>query len=50
MAMLSARGVEVDTIDELIAADLANATIERVGRRDRDYARKDHGGWTPGVV
>ena len=50
MAMLSARRVEVDTIDELIAADLANATIERVGRRDRDYSRKDHGGWTPGVV
>ena len=32
MAMLSARGVEVDTIVELIAAGLATATIERVGR------------------
>ena len=32
MAMLSARGVQVDTIDELIAAGLATATIERVGR------------------
>jgi hypothetical protein len=32
MAMRSARGVEIDTIDELIAADLATATIGRVGR------------------
>jgi hypothetical protein len=33
MAMLSARGVEIDTIDEVIAAGLATATVERVGRR-----------------
>ena len=39
MAMLSARGVEVDTIDELIAAGLANATIERVGRRAIEITR-----------
>jgi len=46
MAMLSARRVEVDTIDELIAAGLATCGSPR----DRDYARKDHRGWTPGVV
>ena len=39
MAMLSARRVEVDTIDELIAAGLATATIERVGRRAIEIAR-----------
>jgi hypothetical protein len=32
LAMLSARGVKVETIDELIAAGLATAIIERVGR------------------
>jgi hypothetical protein len=39
MAMLSARGVKADTIDELIAADLATATIERVGRRPIEVTR-----------
>ena len=39
MAMLSARGVEVDAIDELIAAGLATATIERVGRRAIEITR-----------
>ena len=39
MAMLSARSVEVDTIDELIAAGLATATIERVGRRAIEITR-----------
>ena len=39
MAMLSARGVEVDMIDELIAAGLATATIERVGRRAIEITR-----------
>jgi hypothetical protein len=36
--MLSARGVEVDTINELIAAGLATATIER-GRRAIEITR-----------
>ena len=39
MAMFSARGVKADTIDELIAADLATATIERVGRRAIEITR-----------
>ena len=39
MAMLSARGVEVDTINELIAAGLATAIIERVGRRAIEITR-----------
>ena len=39
MAMLSARGVEVDTINELIAAGLATAIIERVGRRVIEITR-----------
>jgi hypothetical protein len=37
--MLLARGVEVDTINELIAAGLATATIERVGRRAIEITR-----------
>ena len=32
MTMLSARGVKVETIDELIAKGLASASIERMGR------------------
>jgi hypothetical protein len=39
MAMLSARGVEVDMIDELIAAGLATATIEHEGRRAIEVTR-----------
>ena len=39
MAMLAARGVEVDTIVELIAAGLATATIARVGRRAIEITR-----------
>jgi hypothetical protein len=33
MTMLLARGVEIDTINELITAGFATATMERVGRR-----------------
>ena len=33
MTMLLARGVEIDTINELITAGLATATMKRVGRR-----------------
>ena len=32
LTMLSARGVKIDTIGELIAAGLAATSIERVGR------------------
>jgi hypothetical protein len=39
MDMLSARGVEVDTIEELIAAGLATTIIERVGRRVIEITR-----------
>jgi hypothetical protein len=39
MAMLSARGVEVDKLDELIAAGLATATTERVDRRKIEITR-----------
>ena len=39
MAMLSARGVEVNTISELIATGLATAIIERVGRRAIEITR-----------
>ena len=39
MTMLSARGVRIDTIGELIAAGLAVTTIKRVGRTAIDITR-----------
>jgi hypothetical protein len=37
--MLSARGVKVETINELIATGLVTATIERVGRGTVEITR-----------
>jgi len=39
MTMLSARGVKVETINELIATGLVTATIERVGRGTVEITR-----------
>ena len=39
MSMLSARGVKVKTLDELIAAGLATAAIEHVGRGSIEVTR-----------
>ena len=39
MTMLSARGVRIDTICELIAAGLAVTSIKRVGRTAIDITR-----------
>jgi hypothetical protein len=39
LTMLSARGVKIDTIDELIAAGLAVTRMERVGRSAIEITR-----------
>jgi hypothetical protein len=39
MTMLSARGVKIDLIEELIAAGLAVVSIERVGRSTIEITR-----------
>jgi len=39
MTMLSARGVRIGTIDELIAAGLAVTSIERIGRTAIEITR-----------
>ena len=48
MTMLLARGVKIETIDELLAAGLAIKKSELVGRGrpGRDHANCDHGRWT----
>ena len=48
MTMLLARGVKIETIDELLAAGLAIKKSELVGRGrpGRDHANCDHGCWT----